>query len=80
MPPEINGICDNCSGNLYQRVDDNEETIKKRLQVYKEEADSLIGYYESKQKLYRVSADEETESVINKILRLIEEHNDPLKV
>lgn len=80
MPPKINGICDNCGGKLYQRADDNAETIKKRLQVYKEEADSLIGYYESKQKLYRVSADEETELVINKILHLTEEHNDSLKV
>jgi adenylate kinase len=35
MPPKSNGVCDNCQGSLYQRSDDNEVTVRKRLEVYK---------------------------------------------
>ncbi|MFA5411060.1 MAG: adenylate kinase [Candidatus Omnitrophota bacterium] len=80
MPPKKDMLCDNCGGKLYQRADDREETIKKRLEVYKKEASPLIQYYEAKQKLYRVLADEEAEVVLNKIIRLAEEHNGTLKV
>jgi len=80
MPPKLKGVCDNCGGRLYQRTDDKEETIKNRLEVYKKENAKLIQYYESKQKLHRVSADEDTELVIDRILHLIEEYNDSSKV
>ena len=45
MPPEVAGKCDKCSGTLFQRSDDKEETIRKRLEVYRTEASSLIQYY-----------------------------------
>jgi len=45
MPPQIPGICDKCGGELYQRADDKEETIKKRLAVYRTEVASLLDYY-----------------------------------
>jgi adenylate kinase len=70
MPPKINAICDNCGGELIQRPDDKEETIRKRLEVYKKEVSGLIKYYEAKQKLYRLSADEEPEIVLDKIVNL----------
>lgn len=80
MPPKKDMICDNCGGRLYQRSDDNEETIKKRLEVYLEETSGLIQYYEARQKLYRISADEEAEIVLNNIIHLVEKYNDSLKV
>jgi len=80
MPPERNMICDNCAGLLYQRTDDKEETIKKRLEVYGKEVTPLIQYYEERGKLRRVLADEDAEVVLNKIIELIEEYNDTLKV
>jgi len=80
MPPKKDMICDNCGGRLYQRSDDKEETIKKRLEVYLEETSGLIRYYEARQKLYRISADEEAEIVLNNIIHLVEKYNDSLKV
>jgi adenylate kinase len=71
MPPKKQGICDNCGGELYQRVDDREDTIKKRLDVYLKETSSVIDYYENRNKLFRISADEEPEIVIGKILDLV---------
>ncbi len=71
MPPKIKGICDNCGGKLYQRTDDKEETVRARLKVYKKEVASLIQYYEVRQKLSRLSADEEADIVLHKIINLV---------
>jgi adenylate kinase len=80
MPPKVAGKCDNCQGSLYQRTDDKEETVRKRLEVYKKEVAPLIGYYEAQKKLYRLSGDENPEIVLEKILRIAEKHNDSVKV
>lgn len=45
-PPKVENVCDNCGENLYQRADDNEETMKNRLSVYEESTRPLIDYYE----------------------------------
>ena len=71
MPPKKDMICDNCGGKLYQRTDDQEATIRKRLEVYKKETSGLIKYYELKQKLSRIVADEEAGIVLNKMVNLI---------
>jgi adenylate kinase len=71
MPPKIKGVCDNCGGKLYQRTDDKEETVKQRLEVYKKEVAGLIQYYEVRQKLSRLSADEEAGIVLNKLINLL---------
>ena len=44
-PPKSDATCDNCGGTLYQRADDNEETMKKRLSVYEDSTRPLIDYY-----------------------------------
>jgi adenylate kinase len=80
MPPKKSGICDKCGGSLFQRSDDKEETIRKRLEVYKKEVSSLIKYYEEKKKLHRLNADEEAGKVLNEIIVLAKNIDDPLKV
>ncbi len=80
MPPKVNMTCDNCGGKLYQRTDDNAETIKKRLQVYLKESSPLIQYYNQRQKLHSLSADEDAEIVLNKIVDLAKEYRDSYKV
>lgn len=72
MPSKKEGVCDVCGGELYQRTDDKEETIRKRLAVYREEVAALLKYYESKGLLVRVSADEEASVVLNKIMELLQ--------
>jgi len=44
-PPRQAGVCDACGGDLFQRDDDREETIRKRLQVYEDQTAPLISYY-----------------------------------
>ncbi len=45
LPTKKDGVCDVCGGGLYRRDDDQDETVKKRLDVYEPEKARLIGYY-----------------------------------
>jgi adenylate kinase len=47
-PPAREGVCDVCGGELYQRADDNEETVRNRLAVYREQTEPLVAYYREK--------------------------------
>jgi len=44
-PPKVEGVCDRCGGELYQRDDDKEQTIAHRLQVYEKQTAPLVQYY-----------------------------------
>jgi adenylate kinase len=70
MPPKVKGICDNCGGSLYQRPDDKEETVKKRIEVYKNEVASLIKYYGDTGKLHKLPADGDPDIVLQQIIEL----------
>jgi adenylate kinase len=80
MPPKVGMICDNCGGQLYQRTDDKEDTVKTRLKIYKKEVSSLIEYYELNKKLRRFFADKEADVVLNEIINLVTKDNDTRKV
>jgi len=45
-PPKAAGVCDECGGDLYQRDDDNEESVRNRLDVYDEDTAPVIEQYE----------------------------------
>ena len=45
MKPKVDGVCDLCGGELVQRKDDNEETLKSRLSEYHKQTEPLIAYY-----------------------------------
>jgi adenylate kinase len=45
--PAVDGVCDKCQGELYQRTDDSEEVIKNRLSVYEEQTLPIIAFYRS---------------------------------
>jgi adenylate kinase len=70
MPPKKAGLCDNCQGELYQRSDDNEVTVRKRLEVYKNEVASLIKYYNQQNKLHSLNADLDALKVLEQIVLL----------
>ena len=44
-PPKKPGVCDKCGGELYQRDDDKDETIRQRLKTYHDQTSPLIRYY-----------------------------------
>jgi len=54
-PPKKEGMCDACGGELYQRDDDTEATIRERLTVYNKQTSPLINFYDTKGLLRRVA-------------------------
>ncbi len=65
MPPKKDMLCDQCEVELFQRPDDNEETVKNRLRVYLEESESVLDYYRKQGKLENVSGDLDAEEVFD---------------
>ncbi len=57
-PPRVAGKCDRCGGELYQRADDTEETVRKRVQVYTEQTAPVIDYYRQQGKLVEVNGEQ----------------------
>lgn len=64
IPSKVEGICDHCGGELYQRPDDNEGTITNRMDVYYQSTAPIIDYYEKQGKVKRVDAGQHMDDVL----------------
>ena len=70
-PPAKEGTCDKCSGELFQRDDDKEATIKKRLEVYNAQTAPLIDYYGKKGILKSVSGTGNIDDIFKKVCEVL---------
>ena len=68
-PPKKEGICDICGSSLQKRADDNEETVRKRLKIYHENAKELLAFYAENNALYSIQPGELEETI-----KIIENH------
>ncbi|RKX58996.1 MAG: adenylate kinase [Thermodesulfobacteriota bacterium] len=71
-PPKVEGKCDACGGELYQRPDDNEETVRNRLKVYHEQTAPLIEYYRKKGVLFEVDGNKSIEEITQQLINILE--------
>ncbi|MFH1563099.1 MAG: adenylate kinase [Nitrospirota bacterium] len=71
QPPKNEFRCDKCEGEIYQRDDDKEEVINRRLKVYKEQTYPLIDYYRRIDFLKDVDADAEVSVIFDKIIDVL---------
>ncbi len=71
VPPKKEGICDNCGEKLVLRDDDQPETVKKRLDVYHEQTQPLIDYYEKEGVLKNVDGTKDMNAVFNDICGIL---------
>lgn len=71
-PPKIAAICDECGNGLYQRDDDSEETMRKRLDVYQEQTAPLLSYYSKESLLRTVVGTGSIESIQKELLGIVE--------
>ncbi|MET9086286.1 adenylate kinase [Streptomyces sp. NPDC004237] len=55
-PPKVEGVCDICGGELYQRDDDSEDTVRTRLEVYHTQTEPIIDYYKAQGLVATISA------------------------
>ena len=70
LPPKVEGVCDKCGGELYQRDDDKQESILHRMDVYREQTEPLINYYKNKGKITDLDASIETDILLGEFKRL----------
>ncbi len=66
-PPKVRGVCDVCGASLYQREDDKEETIKKRLEVYQSETAPLKEFYQKHGNLRTIQGGGSAEEVFSRV-------------
>ena len=71
-PPKQEGVCDKCGGELYQRADDNEETVKSRLEVYHNQTAPLIDFYSQKDLLRRIDGTGSIQDIFAEIVKIVE--------
>ena len=67
-PPKTPGKCDKCGGELYQRSDDREETVKERLNIFFAQTVPILDYYEKQNKLIRVNGNLGMQAVSKEII------------
>lgn len=67
-PPKNDGVCNTCNSELYQRSDDNEETVSNRLDVYEAQTQPLIDYYKERGLLLNINGDQEIDKVLKEVL------------
>jgi adenylate kinase len=72
-PPTVENVCDACGGEIYQRKDDSEETIRGRLNVYHQQTEPVLHYYSAQGKLKRVEGALGRDRVYEEIARLLAE-------
>jgi len=70
-PPKKEGVCDKCGGELYQRDDDKEETIRQRLKVYEDQTSPLIDYYGRKGVLHDIDGRGSIDEIFQDILKVL---------
>ncbi|OGN97798.1 MAG: adenylate kinase [Chloroflexi bacterium RBG_13_51_36] len=67
-PPRAPGKCDKCGGELYQRSDDKEETVKDRISVFFNQTVPILDYYQEQGKLVRVNGNQGMQGVAEEII------------
>lgn len=72
-PTKVEGICDACGGELVLRNDDKPETVQKRLDVYHEQTQPLIEYYQNQNILKEVDGTLPMEDVFQAIIAILED-------
>ncbi len=70
------GVCDVCGGELYQRDDDSEETVRKRLEVYHTQTEPIIDYYKAQGLVVTISALGKVEDVTGRAMEALKREDD----
>lgn len=71
-PPKVEDVCDRCGGELYQRKDDNPETVKNRLAVYYNQTSPLLDYYRTKGNLINLDGTIEVDDLFVDVKQILE--------
>lgn len=78
LTPKVEGTCDKCGGELYQRSDDNLESLETRYNTYVEKTQPLIDFYSAKGNLYTVDSNKGSEYTFEQVTELLKTLGDKL--
>lgn len=71
-PPKVDGICDIDGGKLYQREDDNPETVSNRLSVNVKQSKPILEYYNNKGVLKNIDGSKDIDEVTNDVIDILD--------
>ncbi|RIN68636.1 adenylate kinase [Staphylococcus simulans] len=71
-PPKVDGVCDLDGGKLYQREDDNPETVAKRLEVNVKQSKPILEYYDKEGVLKNVDGSKDIQEVTGSVIDILE--------
>jgi adenylate kinase len=72
-PPRKTGTCDVCQGQLIQREDDREETVRERLRLYHQNTNGLVAYYQKEGLLHDIAGIGEIEEIYGRIIQILKQ-------
>ena len=72
LPPKVEGKCDHCGGELWQRPDDTENVIRKRLDTYKQQTQPLIEFYEARGQLRTIPYEGTIDEMVQKVFDAVD--------
>ena len=72
LPPQQDGVCDKCGGEVIQRLDDQEEVVKTRLETYRTQTAPLVEYYSQRGLLHTVDASLDAAAVEQQVVAVLE--------
>ncbi|MEU2422754.1 MULTISPECIES: adenylate kinase [Streptomyces] len=78
-PPKVEGVCDICGGELYQRDDDSEDTVRTRLEVYHTQTEPIIDYYKAQGLVRTISSLGPVDEVTTRALHALKRDGDDEK-
>lgn len=78
-PSKKKDVCDACGGELYQRTDDNEATIRTRMDVYLKSTAPIVDYYQKQGKLHNLNGDQDAENLLASLVDLLNESTNHAK-
>ncbi|WP_046732377.1 adenylate kinase [Streptomyces humi] len=78
-PPKVEGVCDVCGGELYQRDDDSEDTVRTRLEVYHTQTEPIIDYYKAQGLVRTISSLGPVDEVTTRALHALKRDEDDEK-
>ena len=72
-PPKTEGVCDSCGGPVYQRSDDNEATIRNRMDVYMDSTQPIVDFYAATGRLRQVNGNKESVDTRDDLVKILNE-------
>lgn len=71
LKSKTEGVCDSCDGELYQRADDSQESVRNRLSVYEAQTSPLINYYRERGSLFTVEASGSIDEIFGRLSEIL---------